>query len=417
MSYSFAFGTRKPHTVMNSILSDQQLKTIAKSRDLVITKVTWEDTGRNHNSCWGRQISDMTLAVTSELCPVIRKDNFLDVTCDLPIEQFNVKVGNETGKEQLEVQSLKDYLSAIHSKKGPVNLIRARDSQIMVSSQACILPLEDGTVEFRPQLYNYPTRDDSPALLVVLSTSLGTTAQVVQNKPQDLVYNLNGKICHFLATRLRDDRKARGVALEGAMDKEEIERNLIAIYSVPLKQKPVATRSRGLQFHKGGGTLSACSSSFGGGAMLCAAAPGMAFPDSDEDECEIDECGEEMVLENASVDGCRGLKESKPKRGMDHAMLSITETKGKMTHAPQEYELERDEEYPIRLTLQRYRVTDSKDISPDTFTEIADVIASLYKKSDHVGSLVVDGPNKRVTESSGTSIPPKPVAGSLSVLF
>lgn len=408
---------------MNSILSDQQLKTIAKSRDLVITKVTWEDTGRNHNSCWGRQISDMTLAVDEHLCPVIRKDNFLDVTCDLPIDQFNVKIGNETGKEQLEIQSLKDYLSAIPSKKGPVNLIRPRDTQILVSSQACILPLEDGTVEFRPQLYNYPTRSDSPALLVVLSTSLGTTAQVVQSKPQDLVYNLNGQICHFLATRLRDDRKARGVALEGAMDKEEIERNLIAIYSVPLKQKPVATRSRGIQFHKGGGTLSAHNSqSYGGGEFfLCASAPGVALPDYDDDDCEIDECGEEVDGSVMALEICRSTKmsvqESKPKRGMDHAMLSITPTKGKMIHAPQEYELERDEDYPIRLTLQRYRVTDSKDISPDTFTEIADIIAALYKKSDHVGSLVVDGPNNRVTESSGTAIPPKPVSGPLSLLF
>jgi hypothetical protein len=474
-SSSFFFGVssrpKSYSSIMQSILTNPSLRMIAKSRGLDITKVTWEDVGRSNNSCWGHQISDMTLAVEGELCPVVRKPNFTDLTCDLPIDQFKVKVGNEQGKETLELISLKDYLSSIPSKNGPVNLIKDRDNKILVSSQACILPLTDGKVEFRPKLYNYQTRSDSSALLVVLSTSTGTSAQIMLDKPQDLVYNLNGRICHFLATRLRDDRKARGVALEGKMDKEEIERNLIAVYCIPLKQKEIE-RSRG-----GDGPVLGFStkeksyggwSGFGGGALpqmqaqsclfsvssngpsngsFGMAAPSMGFggelsdnntielPDVDEDGAEEDimDCGgssvilESMECKGESLDAAsisvatkgRKDREKAPKRGMDHAMLSVTEPKGPMTKSPKDFIFERDERYPIRLTLQRYRVTDTADVEPEAFSEIADTIAALYAKADEKGSLVVDGPTGRVTESEGTKPTKMPngVQGSLSDLY
>ena len=59
--------------------------------------MTWEDTGRSKGSCWGPNISDMTLAITEDynLMPVIRRDNFSDETCDVKIENFKVNIGNE----------------------------------------------------------------------------------------------------------------------------------------------------------------------------------------------------------------------------------------------------------------------------------------------------------------------------------
>jgi hypothetical protein len=460
MSSSFFFGvSSKPSSsssVMQSILTNPSLRMIAKSRGLDITKVTWEDVGRSNNSCWGHQISDMTLAVEGELCPVVRKPNFTDLTCDLPINQFKVKVGNEDGKETLELISLKEYLSSIPSKNGPVNLIRDRDNKILVSSQACILPLTDGKVEFRPKLYNYQTRSDSSALLVVLSTSTGTSSQIMLDKPQDLVYNLNGRICHFLATRLRDDRKARGVALEGKMDKEEIERNLIAVYCIPLKQKEIK-RSYGGYGGPPGASVSTPSMGFESAQIDKSGELSdnntIELPDGEDDAeeedgsvCEVIDCGcsssvpdillmDSLECKSADLSASSIVpwrvgsqkessrepkdRERAPKRGMDHAMLSVTEPKGPMTKSPKDFIFERDERYPIRLTLQRYRVTDTANIEPESFSEIADTIAALYAKADESGSLVVDGNTGRVTESEGTKPTKMPngVQGSLSDLY
>ena len=77
----------------------------------------WEDTARTMGSVWGANISDMTLQVRDpnqpqrkELLPVIRYPNFTDKTGDIPIEQVQIKVGNEKGKS-LEVITLQEYLT------------------------------------------------------------------------------------------------------------------------------------------------------------------------------------------------------------------------------------------------------------------------------------------------------------------
>jgi len=88
-----------------------------------------------------------------------------------------------------------------------------------------------------------------------------------------------------------------------------------------------------------------------------------------------------------------------------------------MIYSPKEYTFQRDKKYPIRLTLQRYRVTDEGKVSIEVFDEISEVINALYNNAaaGDKGSLVVDGNTGRMTESTGTM--PNPVAGSLSSLF
>jgi len=53
----------------------------------------------------GAIISDMTLRVDREdrLPPLIRNLNFSDKTADLPINQFQVPVGNEKGKSIVKI--------------------------------------------------------------------------------------------------------------------------------------------------------------------------------------------------------------------------------------------------------------------------------------------------------------------------
>lgn len=49
---------------VSSIYRNSQLSSLANKYGLNISSVTWEDTSRTKGSCYGDNISDMTLAVT-----------------------------------------------------------------------------------------------------------------------------------------------------------------------------------------------------------------------------------------------------------------------------------------------------------------------------------------------------------------
>ena len=74
---------------------------MAQDNGLNITNVTWEDAGRFKDSCWGPNISDMTLNTNGKNMPVIRRPNFSDKTADMKIRHFKVTVGNEKSKKKL----------------------------------------------------------------------------------------------------------------------------------------------------------------------------------------------------------------------------------------------------------------------------------------------------------------------------
>lgn len=106
-----------------------------------------------------------------------------------------------------------------------------------------MLPLTTDEVEFCPKMYNYQS-----AVLVITSCSQGTSCQVMSNK-ENLYFNRNGEKVKYLAKRLQQDRKERGVELKGEMTDSEKDRNVIIIYQIPLINK-MASRS---------GTLTICS--------------------------------------------------------------------------------------------------------------------------------------------------------------
>ncbi|MEA3266087.1 MAG: hypothetical protein U9P42_04000, partial [Candidatus Fermentibacteria bacterium] len=98
---------------------------------LDVVNVTWEDTGRYEGSCWGPNISDMTIQVhhgdrDSEILtcmPVIRFPNFHDLTADMNPDEFFLLTGNENGND-LESVSLTDYVDNIRDYLHPSCLRR-----------------------------------------------------------------------------------------------------------------------------------------------------------------------------------------------------------------------------------------------------------------------------------------------------
>lgn len=64
-------------------------------------------------------------------------------------------------------------------------------------------------------------------------------------------------------------------------------------------------------------------------------------------------------------------------------------------------DIERDERFPIRVTVQFYKATSNGVVSEEDMRAIAEQIERVYQQADYVGSLVVEGETGRPTEYDG----------------
>jgi len=208
-------------TVVNRVAEmvwDGQVWDMASEYGLDIVNVTWEDTGRYYGSCWGPNISDMTIQVhhgspdnpTLTCMPVIRHPNFHDLSADIDPDHFYLLTGNEYGQD-LEPVSLTEYVENLRyylndpwswpgRTRGLVENLRYylndpwswpgrtrgllcdRDSLVLVSAQAVFLPIQDsGTATFNPVLFNYQSYEENPAVLTILATREGTSVTIIDN--------------------------------------------------------------------------------------------------------------------------------------------------------------------------------------------------------------------------------------------
>lgn len=353
---------------VSQLASNSGVKNKLANYGLNVSSVAWEDTSRYVNSCVGSNISDVTLKVNKSRMPIIRSNNFTDVTVDIPASKLpKLVVGNHDGT-QLKTVTLEEYLKDFHFYCGEFtcdryNLFADRDQYVLTSSQACVLPLNSGEVEFAVDLYNYQSHSE-PAVLVIVSTAYGTSAQVVCGGNTELYFNDNSISRMFKAERIEDFRKSQGRSTSGPMTTEEKALNGIYIYQVPLVYK---------QERLNYGYL--CSQNL----LIC-----------DSLECDsLEECA------TFSDDTCNFFESSaRNSRGMSRAILSLGQEKGpykgiKKTDGDL-YKLERDQTKPIRLTVQFYMCTDTINLSDSNVEEISNQIRRIYDQGLNEGSLVVD---------------------------
>ena len=141
------------------MVRDKSVKRLAAAHGLDVLDVTWEDTGRFKGSAVGPNISDMTIQVQHKppgsdrpeltCMPVIRLPNFSDVTGDISPDLFFVLVGNEKGNPLRKITlrellgNLREHLTKPASWKGDRASLLApdRDRHVLVSAQACFLPV------------------------------------------------------------------------------------------------------------------------------------------------------------------------------------------------------------------------------------------------------------------------------------
>ena len=376
-----------------AMVSDPKAQALAKKHGLNVLNITWEDTGRFKDSAVGPNISDMTIQVAAKrergmevkAMPVIRHPNFSDKSCDLDPRDFTLMVGNQKGKKLKRI-SLYEFLEHptryLHDPgswktKKEKSLLRDRDGKVLVSAQACFLPVpKKGEATFNPVLFNYQSYQGDPAVLTVLATREGTSVTVIDNTRdafdtgsvwgQRLFHNKNGERAsltgkrqsEFLATN-PDVKLSPEVGGKHSPGKAEAGLNMVLLIQIPLKQKNPQPAF---------GFFDAAE-----GFAADGAAPGAAF---EREKSDV----ENAVIGHGEIEG------------------PFTEIDG--------LDIERDPKFPVRVTVQFYKATSNGIVSEEDMRQISEQIDRVYKKSDYVGSLVTGGHTARVTEYDGIKVQP-----------
>ncbi len=368
-----------------AMTNDARARQMANKLGLDILNVTWEDTGRYKGSMVGPNISDMTIQVAARdprteklditAMPVIRQPNFSDVTADIDPREFTLLVGNQANRTLRRV-SLADFLKAPTAwmarpwkwKGANKSLSAPRDSKVLVSAQACFLPIpRKGEAVFNPVIFNYQSVKNDPAVLTILATREGTSMTIIDNTRdafesgsvwgQRLFHNQNGERASLTGQRQSDFSKANpGAPKTAPQAGKESGLNMVLLIQVPLKQK------NPMQFYADGATMDS--------------AP-MPAP----------------------------MMQARARSNVENAVIGHGALEGKFTETD-DVAIERDPKFPVRVTVQFYKATDNGVASEADLKAIKTQINRVYSRSAYVGSLVTGGQTGRITEYEGIKVQP-----------
>lgn len=354
---------------VEGMVYDQHVGQLARKHGLSVVNVTWEDTGRWKGSSVGPNISDMTIGVRDPSgalhpMPVLRFDNFNDKTADLKTEDMYVLTGNEDGDElgaTSLVDLLKDTRSYLHSPRSwrgkRESLWAERDSHVLVSAQAAFLPIpQEGHATFTPVIYNYQSSVGNPAVLTIVATREGTSMQVVENDEgymsEVLYFNADGERAPFTATRLSDFKAAGGDATTPAhAATADAGLNTVLVIQVPLKHREVRR----------------------------------FYDYADEDVAMA------PMAAQAEMSSRSGRSD------VEAAVIGHGAVEGPFTEI-HDLAIERDERFPVRVTVQFYKATSNGVVTDADVREVREQIDQVYDQGDYVGSLVTAGYTTRPTE-------------------
>jgi hypothetical protein len=244
---------------------------------------------------------------------------------------------------------------------------------VLVSAQACFLPIpKSGKATFNPVLFNYQSRKGDPAVLAILATREGTSVTVIDNERdafrsgsvwgQRLFFNANGQRASLTGERESDfvakggDRTSPTPGVPG-QSQEASGLNMVLLIQVPLKQQPPPVPRAKIGFEK---MISPCQAAY----------PVPSFGSDIED----------AVIGHGKLEG----------RFTEIDNLAI----------------ERDERFPVRVTVQFYKATSNGVATEADIAAIKASIERIYVQSEDAGSLVTGGKTGRVTEYEGAKVQP-----------
>jgi hypothetical protein len=217
-------------------------------------------------------------------------------------------------------------------------------------------------------------------VLTLLVSRQGTSITVIENRPnetspvsgwgQELYFNHAGQRAPFSAER-KTDVKARIEAQGGPKSEDDVSAlaqgaDALFIIQVPLKQK--ARRQLPMSIGTGGGSAPMESA---------AAAPPAAAPAPE--------------------------KKGRGRSDVEQAVLGHGRAEGPFEEG-RALRLERDERFPVRVTVQFYKATSNGVVSSADLDAIAASIGNVYEHADYVGSLVIpEGDRHRPTAWQGAA--------------
>jgi Zinc finger, ZZ type len=360
-----------------------------------------------------------------------------------------------------------------------------RDSHALVSAQSCFLPvppkqtpavyfgatppIQDPT-KFYISIYNYQSTATDSAVLAIVATSKGTSAQLLLKSQggiyagQKLYFNSNGSKNAFLAQRLTYDRILRGEKdLTKPMTAEERQNNAIVVIQVPLKipdnllsasvfssftfGSPAPTSSTTKQSFFGPQPSAPSYFNYDKGASPFAAYPPTNIPYQPAQQnvtnspyttytiSKIEPLYSPLIQAPMSTSSIipspskvsfgfgdtktakrsPSMAQKSPPVDIENAIISLAESEG-IFPSLEGKSLERDERYPVRVTIQWYKVTSSGNVSTEVVDEIHQQMQVAKSQADFWGSLVVDKAvwekqNNRPTEIKPSSPTPNPIVG------
>ena len=128
------------------------------------------------------------------------------------MDQLYVTVGNEAkynaAFRRIPLQQYLQQFSTFNRRtynESSTSLLLPRDTLVLTSAQACMLPLESSpsaTTDFVPEIFSYQSTNTSPAVLAIIASAQGTSAQVLRSGKQPLFFNRGDVSVKFTARRL-----------------------------------------------------------------------------------------------------------------------------------------------------------------------------------------------------------------------
>ncbi len=351
-----------------------------------------ENGGFDMQSC--SKTLDNPNAITPVNMPVFRYSNFEDKTADVPMNKVMLLVGNEKGQELQPIslthylENISDYMTVPSQRiETSTSLLSDGDTHALTSAQISFLPVPKGkdangdslSATFNPVVYNYQSYEDNPAVLTILATPNGTSATIVDytrdgfetgRTGQRLFFNNNGDKSSLSATRLDEFLADNPNTMIDMGDTPSVGDqsgiNMVLVIQVPLKQVP---------------------------------RPNSPFENCND--CDFMEMAMPMAMMDA---GSRSLDLTDAIIGYGPTEGNFVEIKEDNATAETQIKVERDTDYPVRVTVQFYKATDgSGEINEGQIQEFIDTIDEVYANADYVGSLVTNtGDQDRPTDHNCT---------------
>lgn len=375
---------------MPGLIGNTRVRGILQRAGLISTLESWEDAGRDHYSSGGPSMSDVRLAAliknrSGQIVPVpqtiIRLNNFEDPTVDVDLDDVFIPVGNAWGAKPFAVplamvlQDVVPFLSWREEAPERLNLYSPRDRQVLVSAEACIMPVpKDGKAVFVPSIFNYQSTAEHPAVLVILVSNRGTSITLLDNQRdgvhipgihlpgQMLFHNKNGEKSPFIVEDLRAVQKTKvgkkrvgdlGKAGQSIAGQGDV--NQVLMIQVPLK---VPRRS-----------------------ILAATAM---------DTLEV----------LTRTPRARAKDSESSPSGLGKGVVDVAPfTLGRFVELNHHPRIERDNDLPIRISVVRYQVSDTTDLTEAEIETLPRELDRIYRAGENLGSLVTGDDLTRITRN------------------